>query len=55
MDADPTPDHAALIAAFVAHERAVEGLAPETLRHRDLYLRTFLCWFGEQHPDRAPQ
>lgn len=55
MDAGPTLDNTALIAAFVDHERAVEGLAPETLRHRDLYLRTFLGWWGERQPGRDPR
>ena len=55
MRANPTTDHRALLAAFVDHERAVEGLAPETLRHRDLYLRTFLAWWGEQHPGGDPR
>lgn len=54
MEIDPNPDGASLIAAFVDHERAVEGLAAETLRHRDLYLRAFLGWWGEQHDGPSP-
>ena len=54
MDTDLAPDSASLIAAFIDHERAVEGLAAETLRHRDLYLRTFLGWWGKQHAGSAP-
>ncbi len=44
---EPPPDAAwtELIDAFVEHERAVAGLAPETLRHRSLYLRTFARWW----------
>ena len=55
MEAHPTTDHGTLLATFLDHGRAVEGLAPETLRHRDLYLRTFLAWWGEQHPGGDPR
>jgi site-specific recombinase XerD len=51
-----SPDHP-LLAAFLDHERAVRGLAAETLRHRALYLRTFLAWwdheYGPAHPRQA--
>lgn len=43
-----------LIAAFVDHERAVAGLAPETLRHRDLHLRTFARWWQASFPRTPP-
>ena len=52
MDGGQHLDPAALTAAFLDHERAVEGLAPETLRHRDLHLRTFLRWWAAEHGDR---
>jgi len=44
----------ALIADFVAHERAVGGFAEPTLRHRDLYMRTFARWWESTHPGRHP-
>lgn len=54
MDQSRTPQSVALVEAFVAHERAVAGLATETLRHRHLYLRTFLCWWEQRYPDAPP-
>lgn len=47
-------DWPTLIAAFVDHERAVAGLAPATLRHRDLYMRTFARWWDDHAGDRTP-
>lgn len=52
MDLTPDPVQAALIGAFIDHERAVEGLAAETLRHRDLHLRIFFAWWSRERPAR---
>jgi site-specific recombinase XerD len=47
MEPPPNLTWSELIDAFVEHERAVAGLAPETLRHRSLYLRTFVGWWEQ--------
>ncbi len=56
MDRDLTPHWGTLIDRYVAYEGAVNGLAPETLRHRELYLATFARWWQSNRPgDRAEQ
>lgn len=49
MPSTAATPHQPLLAAFLDHERAVRGLAAETLRHRALYLRTFLTWWQREH------
>jgi len=48
MPEAPTPAWQELIDAFLDHERAVGGFAASTLRHRDLYLRTYATWCEQQ-------
>jgi site-specific recombinase XerD len=55
MDPPPGTRWASLIEAFVAHERAVAGLAPDTLRHRHLHMRTFARWWEATRSDRPVQ
>ncbi|MBW3620294.1 MAG: tyrosine-type recombinase/integrase [Actinobacteria bacterium] len=47
---DPTEPLPSLIEEFVAYERAVGGLAAETLRHRRLHLRTLAAWWCAHRP-----
>lgn len=49
MDITPDPVRAALIGAFLDHVRAVEGLAAETLRHRDLHRDRLDLAAGQAH------
>lgn len=62
MADDPTSDPACdplqrwqqRVAAFLHGERHLEALTAATVRHHDLYLRTYTRWWFDQLPDRDP-
>ncbi len=45
----------ALLAPFAAHERAVAGLAANTVANHRLYLTAYARWWAAQRPARGPR
>ena len=46
------PEHRVLLDAFAAHEHAVDGLAPPTVRNHRIYLEALLRWWERERAGR---
>lgn len=50
----PADERGGLVAAYLAHLAAVDGLAAATRANHGLYLRHFLAWWERARPGADP-